>query len=78
MGRTKQRENRRAKAMKEEELDNIRRLQAGHAQNVRRGSGEEADLLLADLVITDERLMFPSPTQRRPRRPAAAQRGFMT
>ena len=60
------------------DLDNIRRLQAGHAQNVRRGSGEEADLLLADLVITDERLMFPSPTQRRPRRPAAAQRGFMT
>ena len=39
------------------DLDNIRRLQAGHAQNVRRGSGEEADLLLADLVITDERLI---------------------
>ena len=39
------------------DLDNIRRLQAGHAQNVRRGSGKEADLLLADLVITDERLI---------------------
>ena len=39
------------------DLDNIRRFQAGHAQNVRRGSGEEADLLLADLVITDERLI---------------------
>ena len=39
------------------DLDNIRRLQAGHAQNVRRGSGEESDLLLADLVITDERLI---------------------
>ena len=39
------------------DLDNIRRFQAGHAQNVRRGSGEESDLLLADLVITDERLI---------------------
>ena len=39
------------------DLDNIRRLQAGHAQNVRRGVGAESDLLLADLVITDERLI---------------------
>ena len=32
---------------------NIRSLQKGHAHNVRRGSGEESDLLLADLIITD-------------------------
>ena len=34
-------------------VDNIRALQKGHAHNVRRGAGEEADLLLADLIITD-------------------------
>ena len=34
-------------------IENIRALQKGHAHNVRRGSGEEADLLLADLIITD-------------------------
>ena len=34
-------------------IDNIRALQKGHAHNVRRGSGEESDLLLADLIITD-------------------------
>ena len=39
------------------DLENIRRLQMGHAHNVRRGSGEESDLLLADLIITDERLI---------------------
>ena len=39
------------------DIDNIRRLQMGHAHNVRRGSGEESDLLLADLIITDERLI---------------------
>lgn len=39
------------------DIENIRRLQMGHAHNVRRGSGEEADLLLADLIITDERLI---------------------
>jgi hypothetical protein len=33
--------------------DNWRDEAMGHAQNVRPGSGEEADLLLADLVITD-------------------------
>ncbi len=38
-------------------IENIRRLQMGHAHNVRRGTGEEADLLLADLIITDERLI---------------------
>ena len=32
---------------------NIKALQKGHAHNVRRGSGEEKDLLLADLIITD-------------------------
>ena len=35
------------------DIGNIRALQKGHAHNVRRGSGEEADLLLADLIITD-------------------------
>jgi len=38
-------------------IENIRALQKGHAQNVRRGSGDDADLLLADLMITDERLI---------------------
>ncbi len=36
---------------------NIRRLQTGHAHNVRRGTGEESDLLLADLIITDPALI---------------------
>ena len=35
----------------------IRALQKGHAHNVRRGSGEESDLLLADLIITDPDLI---------------------
>ncbi len=39
------------------DIENIRRLQMGHAQNVRRGSGAEADLLIADLMITDPRLI---------------------
>ena len=38
-------------------IENIRALQKGHAHNVRRGSGEESDLLLADLIITDEGLI---------------------
>ena len=38
-------------------VENIRALQKGHAHNVRRGSGEESDLLLADLIITDEGLI---------------------
>ena len=38
-------------------LENIRRLQKGHAHNVRRGSGDEKDLLLADLMITDRELI---------------------
>ena len=42
-----------------EEVDirNIRRFQMGHAQNVRRGTGKESDLLLADLMITDPGLI---------------------
>ena len=39
------------------DVSNIRTLQKGHAHNVRRGSGEEADLLLADLIITDPALI---------------------
>ena len=35
------------------DIGNIRALQKGHAHNVRRGAGEDADLLLADLIITD-------------------------
>ena len=35
------------------DIGNIKALQKGHAHNVRRGSGEERDLLLADLIITD-------------------------
>ncbi len=37
--------------------DNIRYLQKGHAHNIRRGSGDESDLLLADLIITDPSLI---------------------
>ncbi len=33
--------------------ENIRFLQKGHAHNIRRGTGAESDLLLADLMITD-------------------------
>lgn len=32
-------------------------LQKGHAQNLRRGSGSESDLLIADLLITDPELI---------------------
>ena len=39
------------------DIENIRRLQMGHAHNVRRRTGEEEDLLLADLIITDPRLI---------------------
>ena len=35
------------------DISNIRALQKGHVHNVRRGTGEESDLLLADLIITD-------------------------
>ncbi len=39
------------------DVSNIRALQKGHAHNVRRGTGEESDLLLADLIITDPQLI---------------------
>ena len=39
------------------DVSNIRALQKGHAHNVRRGSGAESDLLLADLIITDPGLI---------------------
>lgn len=34
-------------------VDNIQWLQKGHCQNIRRGSGAESNMLIADLVITD-------------------------
>ena len=39
------------------DVSNIRALQKGHTHNVRRGTGGEADLLLADLIITDPKLI---------------------
>ncbi len=39
------------------DVSNIRALQKGHAHNVRRGGGDESDLLLADLIITDPHLI---------------------
>ena len=39
------------------DVENIRRVQMGHAHHIRRGTGDEADLLLADLIITDEVLI---------------------
>jgi len=39
------------------DVSNIRALQKGHAHNVRRGTGDESDLLLADLIITDPHLI---------------------
>ena len=39
------------------DLENVRRLSRGHVQNVRRGQGEESDLLLADLMIQDPALI---------------------
>ena len=38
-------------------VENARALQRGHVHNVRRGAGEESDLLLADLMITDPALI---------------------
>ena len=38
-------------------VDNIRSFQKGHAHNIRRGTGAESDLLLADLIITDPALI---------------------
>ena len=39
------------------DIDNIHFLQMGHAHNIRRGTGDESDLLLADLIITDPHLI---------------------
>ena len=39
------------------DVRNARRLQMGHAHHIRRGAGGESDLLLADLIITDPRLI---------------------
>jgi len=39
------------------DIFNARTLQKGHTHNVRRGSGSESDLLLADLIITDPGLI---------------------
>lgn len=39
------------------DVENIRRYQRGHAHNIRRGTGDQSDLLLADLIITDETLI---------------------
>ena len=36
---------------------NITAYQCGHAQNVRRGAGDDSDLLIADLFITDKKLI---------------------
>ena len=38
-------------------VNNIRAFQKGHAHNVRRGAGDESDLLLADLIVTDPGLI---------------------
>jgi hypothetical protein len=37
--------------------DNYASLEKGHVRNVRRGTGQEAEMLLADLVIRDQRLI---------------------
>lgn len=39
------------------DVDNYGDLNKGHAQNIRRGTGEESDLLLADLLIADPDLI---------------------
>lgn len=38
-------------------VDNVRYLQKGDVHNVRRGAGDESDLMLADLIIKDQRLI---------------------
>ena len=37
--------------------DNVTAYNSGHAQHIRRGAGEQSDLLMADLFITDPRLI---------------------
>ena len=39
------------------DVNNIKQYMLGHSQNVRRGDGNETDLLLADLFITDPSLI---------------------
>lgn len=39
------------------DISNIRALGKGHAHNIRRGTGDESDLLLADLIIQDPYLI---------------------
>ena len=34
-------------------VDNVQWLSKGHCQNVRRGTGNESNMLIVDLVITD-------------------------
>ena len=51
------------------DIENIRRLQRGHAHNIRRGTGAESDLLLADLIITDP-VLIDAILGRDPRREA--------
>lgn len=43
--------------MESVDTGNITAYQCGHAQNVRRGVGNDSDLLIADLFITDKRLI---------------------
>jgi len=38
-------------------IDNFQYLNKGHAQNVHRGTGNESDLLIADLIITDPQMI---------------------
>ncbi|WP_371378889.1 DUF2213 domain-containing protein [Sporomusa aerivorans] len=45
--------------------DNIAAYGKGHAQNVHRGSGTQADILLADLVVTDPILLSEIETGKR-------------
>lgn len=39
------------------DIENVTAFGKGHAQNIRRGTGDESDLLLADLFITDPELI---------------------
>ena len=39
------------------DTQNITAYNCGHAQHIRRGQGEESDLILADLFITDKQLI---------------------
>lgn len=43
--------------MESVDTGNIQAYSCGHAQNVRRGTGSDSDLLIADLFITDKKLI---------------------